>query len=54
MTVSRRHPLETEVLIIGAGPVGLMMAAELRRHDARCRTIDKLAELAPYCNAIGV
>src|SRR5262245_2708037 len=43
-----------EVLVVGAGPVGLMMAAELARHGIRCRIIDRLAEPSPYCRAIGV
>jgi 2-polyprenyl-6-methoxyphenol hydroxylase-like FAD-dependent oxidoreductase len=43
-----------EVLVVGAGPVGLMMASELARHGVRCRIIDKLAEPSPYCRAIGV
>jgi 2-polyprenyl-6-methoxyphenol hydroxylase-like FAD-dependent oxidoreductase len=46
--------MESDVLVVGAGPVGLMMAAELRRHGVRCRIIDKLTEPAPYCKAIGV
>jgi NADPH-dependent 2,4-dienoyl-CoA reductase/sulfur reductase-like enzyme len=29
ITVGRRHPMETDVLVVGVGPVGLMMAAEL-------------------------
>ncbi|MBV1799801.1 FAD-dependent monooxygenase [Siccirubricoccus sp. G192] len=43
-----------EILVVGAGPVGLTMAAELARHGARCRIIDRLAQPLPYCRAIGV
>jgi 2-polyprenyl-6-methoxyphenol hydroxylase-like FAD-dependent oxidoreductase len=43
-----------EVLVVGAGPVGLTMAAELARHGASCRIIDQLATPLPYCRAIGV
>jgi len=32
---------EIPVLIVGAGPVGLMMAAELVRHGVKCRIVDK-------------
>jgi len=32
-----------DVLVAGAGPVGLTMAAELARHGLRCRVIDKSA-----------
>lgn len=42
------------VLVVGAGPVGLTMAAELARHRIRCRIIDRLPEPLPYCRAIGV
>jgi 2-polyprenyl-6-methoxyphenol hydroxylase-like FAD-dependent oxidoreductase len=43
-----------DVLVVGAGPVGLTMAAELARHGASCRIIDQLAVPLPYCRAIGV
>src|SRR2546430_14618222 len=31
----------TQVLVVGAGPVGLFMAAELNRHVVPCRIVDK-------------
>ncbi len=43
-----------EVLVVGAGPVGLTMAAELARHGVFCRVIDQLAVPLAYCRAIGV
>ena len=44
----------TDVLVVGAGPVGLLMAAELRRHDVTCRIIDKLVEPMSWVKALGV
>ena len=32
---------DTRVLVVGAGPVGLFMAAELDRHGVSCRIIDR-------------
>src|SRR3954469_24322936 len=43
-----------DVLVVGAGPVGLTLAAELARHGARPRIIDRAASPSPYCRAIGV
>ncbi len=43
-----------DVLVVGAGPVGLTMACELARHGVRCRIVDRLAGALPYCRAIGV
>ncbi|MGU3495137.1 FAD-dependent monooxygenase [Xanthobacteraceae bacterium A53D] len=42
------------VLIIGAGPVGLVMAAELIRHGVSVRIVDRAVEPLPFCRAIGV
>jgi 2-polyprenyl-6-methoxyphenol hydroxylase-like FAD-dependent oxidoreductase len=43
-----------DVLVVGAGPVGLTLAGELARHGARCRIIDRLPQPLTYCRAIGV
>ncbi|MGW6690462.1 FAD-dependent monooxygenase [Streptomyces sp. NPDC054961] len=44
----------TEVLIAGAGPVGLSAAAELRRHGVSCRLVDRLPARLPYAKAVGI
>ncbi|ORM32517.1 FAD-dependent monooxygenase [Williamsia sp. 1135] len=45
---------ETEVLVVGAGPVGLTAAIELRRRGVRCRIVDPLLEPPQYAKAVGV
>ncbi len=35
------NPTSTEVVVIGAGPVGLTLANELARHGVKPRIIDK-------------
>jgi 2-polyprenyl-6-methoxyphenol hydroxylase-like FAD-dependent oxidoreductase len=40
----RTVPSPTEILIIGAGPTGLALSAELRRRGIDALTIDKIAE----------
>lgn len=42
------------VLVVGAGPVGLSAAVELRRHGIDCRVIDQLARPRRYAKAVGV
>jgi 2-polyprenyl-6-methoxyphenol hydroxylase-like FAD-dependent oxidoreductase len=39
-----KRRVECDVLIVGAGPTGLTLAAELRRRDVDCLLIDALAE----------
>jgi len=43
-----------DILIVGAGPVGLVLACELARHGVRARIIDRRTEALPFCRAIGV
>jgi pentachlorophenol monooxygenase len=45
---------EVDVLVVGAGPVGLTLAVELRRRGIGCRVIDRLAEPVPYAKAVGI
>jgi 2-polyprenyl-6-methoxyphenol hydroxylase-like FAD-dependent oxidoreductase len=44
----------TDVLIAGAGPVGLMLAAELRRDGVKARVIDAHDERVFFVKALGV
>jgi 2-polyprenyl-6-methoxyphenol hydroxylase-like FAD-dependent oxidoreductase len=42
---------DTDVLVVGAGPTGLTLACELKRHGVRCRVIDRLAEPVVFSKA---
>ncbi|MFD8689099.1 FAD-dependent monooxygenase [Streptomyces sp. NPDC059651] len=44
----------TDVLIAGAGPVGLSAAAELRRRGVSCRVVERLPARLPYAKAVGI
>ncbi|MEU1179934.1 FAD-dependent monooxygenase [Streptomyces sp. NPDC005820] len=48
------HTPTVDVLIAGAGPVGLSAAAELGRHGVRCRLVDRLPARLPYAKAVGI
>lgn len=47
----RRKP---EVLVVGAGPVGLFAALQLARHDVRVKIIDKRWRLGAHSYALGL
>ncbi|WP_405016020.1 FAD-dependent monooxygenase [Kitasatospora sp. NBC_00070] len=48
----RTHSLD--VLVAGAGPVGLSAAIGLRQHGVRCRLVDRLPARLPYAKAVGI
>ncbi|MFJ8623551.1 FAD-dependent monooxygenase [Kitasatospora sp. NPDC093550] len=45
---------DIDVLVVGAGPVGLTAAAELCRRGVRCRIVDRLDAPQPYAKAVGI
>src|SRR4051812_33306835 len=49
------HPSEPpEILVVGAGPVGLTMACELARHGVRCRIVDSSPGPTDQSRALGI
>ena len=46
--------MDTDVLVVGAGPTGLMLANQLIRHGVRVRIIDRHAGPARESRALGV
>jgi len=46
--------IHTDVLIIGAGPAGLMAANELRKRDIDCTLLEKKSERSQLSKALGI
>ena len=46
--------MSDEVLVVGAGPVGLTVGVELLRRGVPCRIVDQLAEPRLYAKAVGI
>ncbi len=46
--------MSADVLVVGAGPVGLTAAVELGRRGVACRLIDRLGEPRQYAKAVGI
>src|SRR5947207_4029419 len=46
--------MQTDVLIVGAGPTGLALACQLIRYGIDFRIIDKKKTTTPFSKAIGV
>jgi 2-polyprenyl-6-methoxyphenol hydroxylase-like FAD-dependent oxidoreductase len=45
---------DPEVLIVGAGPTGLVLALWLNALGVRYRIVDQMADAAPFSGALGV
>lgn len=45
---------ETDVLVVGAGPVGLLMAVELARSGVRTTIVERAGDRSYFCKALGV
>jgi 2-polyprenyl-6-methoxyphenol hydroxylase-like FAD-dependent oxidoreductase len=43
--------VRTEVVVVGAGPAGLMAAIELRRRGVDVVVVDKRLDIAPWAKA---
>src|SRR5688500_12552594 len=53
-TDSKGNRMDTDVLIVGAGPTGLMLANQLARRGVRAMIIDRHSGPAQQTRAIGV
>ena len=52
MTTSQPEPLQTDIVIIGAGPVGLFAVFQCGMLNMRCHVIDSLDHIGGQCAAL--
>ncbi|MGO9453640.1 MAG: FAD-dependent monooxygenase [Candidatus Binataceae bacterium] len=52
--MSQQAAIDVPVLVVGAGPTGLMMACEIARRGIRCRIIDKSPHAADLSKALAI
>ena len=45
---------EQNVLVVGAGPVGLMMAGQLQKNGVSCRLVEKRMQCSPHSKALSI
>src|SRR5215469_13682744 len=45
---------DVEALVVGAGPTGMTVASELKRHGMECRIIDRLLQPSQVSKALGI
>src|SRR5690242_5948527 len=53
-TMGEFNTVHTDVLVVGAGPVGLMVAGELARRGVATRIVDRAARRSPQSQALVV
>ena len=54
MSQQQSSATDVPVLVVGAGPTGLMMASELARQGIKCRIIEKAPEISPLSKALAI
>src|SRR5277367_5773791 len=54
MRENESKPVDVAVLVVGAGPTGLVVAGELMRRGIACRLIDSLAQPSDKSSALAI
>jgi 2-polyprenyl-6-methoxyphenol hydroxylase-like FAD-dependent oxidoreductase len=54
MTCLEQNMKDVDVLIIGAGPVGLLLGTELQREGVAVKVIDRMPNRGFFCKALGI